>query len=81
MDRFYRVAATADLPGSGLGLSLVRAIAMHHGGRLEFGDNAPGLVATLVLPKSPMGAEAAPGPGTAAARAPATHAAADQVVG
>jgi signal transduction histidine kinase len=53
MDRFYRVASTAAIPGSGLGLSLVRAIAAHHGGRLEFGDNAPGLVATLVLPKAP----------------------------
>lgn len=52
-DRFYRVSATAAIPGSGLGLALVRAIALHHGGRLEFGDNAPGLIATLVLPKVP----------------------------
>ncbi|MBL8223686.1 MAG: HAMP domain-containing histidine kinase [Chromatiales bacterium] len=84
MDRFYRVAATAALPGSGLGLSLVRAIAVHHGGRLEFGDNAPGLVAMLVLPKSPGGPETgapAPRPGAAAAREPAAHTAAEQVVG
>jgi signal transduction histidine kinase len=84
MDRFYRVAATAALPGSGLGLSLVRAIAVHHGGRLEFGDNAPGLVATLVLPRSPGDAEVpatAPRPVAATRPAPAAHPATGQVAG
>jgi signal transduction histidine kinase len=38
------------LPGSGLGLSLVNAIARHHGGQLILGDNAPGLRVTLRLP-------------------------------
>jgi signal transduction histidine kinase len=84
MDRFYRVAATAALPGSGLGLSLVRAIAVHHGGRLEFGDNMPGLVATLVLPRSPGDAEApatAPRPVAATRPAPAAHPATGRVAG
>ena len=39
-----------SLPGSGLGLSLVKAVAELHGGALAFGDNAPGLVASLSLP-------------------------------
>jgi len=52
MDRFYRSASVAGVPGSGLGLSLVRAIAQHHGGQLILADNAPGLTATLRLPKA-----------------------------
>ncbi len=51
-DRFYRLAAVAGVPGSGLGLSLVKAIAHHHGGQLVLTDNAPGLRATLRLPKA-----------------------------
>jgi signal transduction histidine kinase len=34
-------------PGSGLGLSLVAAVAKLHGARLELLDNEPGLVVTL----------------------------------
>lgn len=60
VDRFYRSAAVAGVPGSGLGLSLVKAIAHHHGGQLLLADNAPGLRATLRLPKTP-----ATGPGAA----------------
>lgn len=61
MDRFYRSAAVAGVPGSGLGLSLVKAIAHHHGGQLVLTDNAPGLRATLRLPKVP-GAGSGPMP-------------------
>lgn len=50
IDRFYRSASVAGIPGSGLGLSLVNAIARHHRGRLVLADNGPGLVATLHLP-------------------------------
>ncbi len=67
MDRFYRSAAVAGVPGSGLGLSLVKAIAHHHGGQLVLTDNAPGLRATLHLPKS---AGAGSGPEMALAGVP-----------
>ncbi|MEM7221910.1 MAG: ATP-binding protein [Pseudomonadota bacterium] len=49
--RFYRLEASRSTPGSGLGLSLVAAVVELHGGRLELGDNEPGLKATLDLPR------------------------------
>jgi signal transduction histidine kinase len=49
--RFFRLEASRSTPGSGLGLSLVAAIASLHGVRLELADNAPGLRATLRFPK------------------------------
>lgn len=48
--RFGRLDSARSLPGAGLGLSLVGAVARLHGGRLELADNAPGLVAAIVLP-------------------------------
>lgn len=70
VDRFYRSAGVAGIPGSGLGLSLVNAIAHHHGGQLVLADNAPGLRATLRLPKS---SGAGPGPVPEMALAGATQ--------
>ena len=52
LDRFYRSSKVAGIPGSGLGLSLVRAIAHHHGGQLLLADNEPGLRVTLRLPRT-----------------------------
>lgn len=49
-DRFYRLETSRTTPGSGLGLSLVAAIADLHGATVEAGDNAPGLVMTLRFP-------------------------------
>jgi len=49
-DRFVRLEASRHQPGSGLGLSLVRAVARVHGGRLLLEDNGPGLRAVLALP-------------------------------
>ena len=51
--RFYRMEATRGQPGSGLGLSMVAAIASLHGGSLSFEDGRPGLVAGLELPRAP----------------------------
>ena len=39
-------------PGSGLGLSLVAAVARLHGGELRLEDNEPGLKAVMVLPRA-----------------------------
>lgn len=50
-ERFARLDESRSKPGTGLGLSLVEAIAKLHGGRLELGDAAPGLLASLILPR------------------------------
>ena len=49
-ERFTRLDESRTKPGNGLGLALVDAIAKIHGGKLEFGDAAPGLEAKLTLP-------------------------------
>jgi signal transduction histidine kinase len=46
--RFYRLDRT--VPGWGLGLASVLAIARLHGGSLQLQDAGPGLIAQLVLP-------------------------------
>jgi signal transduction histidine kinase len=51
-ERFVRLESSRSTPGSGLGLSLVAAVAELHGGTLELTDNGPGLIARLVLPKA-----------------------------
>jgi signal transduction histidine kinase len=48
--RFTRLDQSRSLPGSGLGLSLVKAVAEMHKGSLSFDDNQPGLCASLRLP-------------------------------
>ena len=48
--RFGRLDSARSLPGAGLGMALVEAVARLHDGRLELGDNAPGLVAAVVVP-------------------------------
>jgi hypothetical protein len=49
-DRFQRLEAHRGSPGTGLGLSLVRAIALRHGGQVALVDNAPGLCVRITLP-------------------------------
>jgi signal transduction histidine kinase len=51
--RFYRLDHSRNLPGNGLGLSIVSAIATLHGGALQLEDAAPGLLARIVLPVGP----------------------------
>ena len=50
-DRFHRLESSRSTPGSGLGLSLVRAVARLHGATIRLGDEAPGLRVTLALPR------------------------------
>ena len=47
--RFRRLEASRSAPGSGLGLSLVRAVAQLHDGSARLEDAAPGLRAVIVL--------------------------------
>ena len=48
--RFYRCGTGGETAGTGLGLSLVEAVARLHNGSLNLGDNHPGLMASLKLP-------------------------------
>jgi signal transduction histidine kinase len=49
--RFGRLDVARTKPGAGLGMALIEAVARLHGGRVELGDNAPGLIAGIVLPR------------------------------
>lgn len=49
-DRFFRGETARNTPGSGLGLSVVLAVAHLHGGDLHLEDNQPGLRAIITLP-------------------------------
>ncbi|KAB2912401.1 MAG: HAMP domain-containing protein [Hyphomicrobiaceae bacterium] len=69
VQRFVRLEKSRSRPGSGLGLSLVAAVARLHGGSLRLEDNAPGLRAVLRLPTRGLGLAA--GAGAAAGRASA----------
>ena len=51
IERFVRLEASRNSPGTGLGLSLVAAVAHYHGAQLVLEDNAPGLKASLHFPK------------------------------
>lgn len=51
-ERLYRLEQSRTSPGSGLGLSLVAAVAKSHGLNVQLSDNAPGLTVTIQFPKS-----------------------------
>jgi signal transduction histidine kinase len=58
LERFVRLDASRTTPGSGLGLSLVAAIARQHGATLELadtrpGEQPPGLTVRLRFPREP----------------------------
>jgi signal transduction histidine kinase len=59
VNRFVRLERSRSLPGSGLGLSLVSAVARLHGGELKLEDNAPGLRARISLPRAATPQQAA----------------------
>jgi signal transduction histidine kinase len=50
--RFYRLERSRTSPGSGLGLSLVAAIAHIHNGQVSVADNKPGLRIAVAFSKS-----------------------------
>jgi signal transduction histidine kinase len=50
VQRFRRLPGASGLPGTGLGLSLVAAVARLHHARLELADSAPGLTVVLEVP-------------------------------
>ncbi|HEX7382794.1 MAG TPA: HAMP domain-containing sensor histidine kinase [Burkholderiaceae bacterium] len=52
-DRFVRLEAHRGTPGNGLGLSLVRAIAVRHGAELHLASADPGLVVRVRFPRWP----------------------------
>lgn len=54
LERSRRLANASGTPGSGLGLSLVNAVARLHGGRFVLADNAPGLLARLRFEREPQ---------------------------
>ena len=61
VQRFVRLDNSRTEPGSGLGLSLVVAVAEAHAGRVQldegpgvFGDQGPGLRVALILPPAPV---------------------------
>jgi signal transduction histidine kinase len=60
LERFVRLDASRTKPGTGLGLSLVAAVARGHGGRVLLLDNEPGLVAQFRLPASLLVARTEP---------------------
>lgn len=50
VERWVRLEKSRTEPGSGLGLSLVAAVARLHGGSFRIEDNAPGVRAVIDLP-------------------------------
>jgi signal transduction histidine kinase len=52
LERFFRLDASRSTPGSGLGLSLVAAVARLHDARLDLADNRPGLRVTITFPQA-----------------------------
>ncbi|MFN3766277.1 MAG: sensor histidine kinase [Aliihoeflea sp.] len=49
-ERFVRLEQSRSQPGSGLGLSLAKAVMTFHGGRLELSDENPGLCVSMIFP-------------------------------
>jgi signal transduction histidine kinase len=52
LQRFVRLQPSRSIPGSGLGLSLVAAVARLHGGSVSLEDNKPGLRVRLRIQKN-----------------------------
>jgi signal transduction histidine kinase len=70
-DRFYRLERSRSTPGSGLGLSLVAAVARLHSAEVRLLDAAPGLEVLVTFPRAAVRASASDD--TPDARAAALH--------
>jgi signal transduction histidine kinase len=51
LKHFYRLERSRGIPGNGLGLSVVDAVARLHGARIEMLDNSPGLKIRMRFPE------------------------------
>jgi two-component system, OmpR family, sensor histidine kinase MprB len=64
-ERFYRATSSRGMPGSGLGLSIVRAVAERHGGVVRAGTGPDGGAGFwFTVPGSPTPAQEPPGSAT-----------------
>jgi two-component system sensor histidine kinase MprB len=82
-ERFYRASDARTMPGSGLGLSIVRQAAERHGGSVHAANRLPhGAIFTMRLPGAPTpppssygpdGRSGVSGQGPAATTTAATH--------
>jgi len=54
-ERFVRLEQSRSQPGSGLGLSLVKAVIKFHGGSLSLLPGDPGLIVVMTFPKAKGG--------------------------
>lgn len=54
-ERFVRLERSRSQPGSGLGLSLAKAVMKFHGGRLELLPGTPGLTVVMTFPEAKSG--------------------------
>lgn len=50
-ERFVRLEKSRSQPGSGLGLSLAKAVMKFHGGRLDLSPRDPGLSVSMIFPE------------------------------
>jgi signal transduction histidine kinase len=70
LERLVRLEQSRTSPGSGLGLSLVAAVAKSHGLELSLKDNHPGLRVELVFPAPEPGPKPAPAEESRVVKAP-----------
>ena len=63
LKRFVRLETSRSQPGTGLGLSLVVAVARLHGGSVRLEDNEPGLRVVIALPLTPAQSAVSSPPG------------------
>lgn len=64
LGKLRRLPLSRAVPGMGLGLPLVAAVARLHNGTLQLRDNQPGLLATLRMPMTISDSPAQPQPAT-----------------